>query len=503
MNLNTINPCQMRRHLFTLLLCFGLLGTSSLLHAQNTTQKWALGVGGISLRDASGVPFGDFGGPGDAGYALQFSIGRNINRSLNLTLNAGIPFSAQESRDNNDLTDFDLAFNLRMLDEDIRFSPYLIAGIGTNFLDFDDIDLNWHIPVGGGVRWDLDDVISLDLNATYKPSISDFVDYMTVNGGIIARLGRAKPKDKDKDGTPDIEDPCPLIAGPLATKGCPDQDNDLVADKDDACPATPGKLNGCPDTDNDRIADKDDNCPEIAGLAQFNGCPDTDADGIMDSEDDCPRVAGLAKFQGCPDADGDGIMDKEDKCPGVAGLAEFNGCPDSDGDGVVDQEDECPGLAGVAALKGCPDKDGDGIADKDDRCPEQAGVERLLGCPELKEEVVEKLERATRSVKFASGRATLLSRSYRVLNEVVELMKEYPQYKLKLSGYTDSTGDDAKNLDLSKRRAKACLDYLADKGIGANRMTSDGFGEANPIASNRTSSGRAENRRVEFELFVD
>ncbi|MEM9936546.1 MAG: OmpA family protein, partial [Bacteroidota bacterium] len=125
------------------------------------------------------------------------------------------------------------------------------------------------------------------------------------------------------------------------------------------------------------------------------------------------------------------------------------------------------------------------------------------GCPEIKEEVKEALELATRSVRFASGSDNLLSGSYRILNEVAQIMIDYPQYKLRISGHTDSSGDDQKNLELSKRRAASCLKYLAGKGVDASRMTSDGFGETQPIGNNKTSTGRAQNRRVEFNLFVD
>src|SRR5690606_8776937 len=90
--------------------------------------------------------------------------------------------------------------------------------------------------------------------------------------------------------------------------------------------------NGCPDSDNDGIADKDDACPTVAGTAKYKGCPipDTDGDGINDEDDACPTVAGLAKYKGCPipDTDGDGVNDEEDRCPNVAGPASNRGCPE-------------------------------------------------------------------------------------------------------------------------------------------------------------------------------
>ena len=62
----------------------------------------------------------------------------------------------------------------------------------------------------------------------------------------------------------------------------------------------------------------------------MNGCPDRDNDGVADKDDACPDEAGLPELKGCPDRDGDGIADKDDACPDEAGKPEFNGCPDTD-----------------------------------------------------------------------------------------------------------------------------------------------------------------------------
>ncbi|WP_160140196.1 YfbK domain-containing protein [Chryseobacterium sp. c4a] len=86
-------------------------------------------------------------------------------------------------------------------------------------------------------------------------------------------------KDKDQDGTPNKEDQCPEVAGPIENNGCPwpDTDGDGVIDKDDACPTVAGPIdnNGCPwpDTDGDGVLDKDDACPTVPGLPEYNGCP--------------------------------------------------------------------------------------------------------------------------------------------------------------------------------------------------------------------------------------
>ena len=79
-------------------------------------------------------------------------------------------------------------------------------------------------------------------------------------------------------------------------------------------------------------------------------------------------------------------------------------------------------------------------------------------------------------------------------------MNDNPAYKLFIQGHTDSQGDDQMNMELSEKRAAAVRQYLIDKGISADRMRTQGFGETVPVADNNTSSGRAKNRRVEFTV---
>jgi OmpA-OmpF porin, OOP family len=86
-----------------------------------------------------------------------------------------------------------------------------------------------------------------------------------------------------------------------------------------------------------------------------------------------------------------------------------------------------------------------------------------------------------------------------VLKQVAAGLQKNPNLKLEIDGYTDSVGDAAHNLDLSKRRAKAVASALAAQfGIDAARLTVNGFGADKPMASNDTADGRAANRRVEF-----
>ena len=259
---------------------------------------------------------------------------------------------------------------------------------------------------------------------------------------------------------------------------------------------------GGTDTDGDGIYDKDDACPEVAGLAAFNGCPDSDGDGIEDSKDSCPNAAGPKELNGCPDSDGDGVADKDDACPSTPGLASLAGCPDADGDGVADKDDACPNEAGPAANKGCPwpDSDGDGVLDKDDQCPDVAGTVANNGCPEVTEEVQKQLNDYARTILFDTGKSSIKAESTSVMVDIIQILNEYPNAKFTVEGHTDSQGSDATNQALSEKRANAVRDFLIDKGISASRLTAIGFGESKPIATNATSAGRKQNRRVEINL---
>lgn len=207
-------------------------------------------------------------------------------------------------------------------------------------------------------------------------------------------------------------------------------------------------------------------------------------------------------MNGCPDADGDGIADKDDKCPNIKGLAKFNGCIDSDNNGIADNLDKCPKVAGVKEMNGCPlpDSDKDGVADKNDKCPNVAGIKANNGCPEIKEEAKITMQRAKEGLFFNSGSAKIKTTSYRVLNDVYSILSNNPTYKLNINGHTDSSGDEAKNLQLSKDRAAAAKQYLVNKGIEVNRLHSEGHGITKPIADNNTKAGKAKNRRVEFTI---
>ena len=207
-------------------------------------------------------------------------------------------------------------------------------------------------------------------------------------------------------------------------------------------------------------------------------------------------------MKGCPDTDGDGIADKNDECPEVAGLAALNGCPDGDGDGIADNKDKCPTVAGPRDNAGCPwpDTDGDSVLDKDDKCPDVKGTVANNGCPEVSEEVIKKLNDYAKTILFNTNKATFQEQTFPILQAMVSILKEYPASNFSLEGHTDSDGKDVANQTLSENRAAAVKTYLIENGIVSERLSSQGFGESKPIASNKTKAGKALNRRVEVKV---
>lgn len=372
------------------------------------------------------------------------------------------------------------------------------------------------IPAGLGLKIDLSKRSTLSFEGGPHYGFNDLFDGVSQSGqpatndwywhaGITLSV-RIGEKDSDRDGIPDKEDACRLVAGRLSARGCPDRDGDGVEDAEDVCPDLPGLMafSGCPDTDKDGIMDPADNCPLLFGFEETGGCPDIDNDCITDSLDLCPQLAGLLEFDGCPDTDGDGIPDPEDQCPDEMGLPEHGGCPllDTDCDGIVDILDECPEIPGTIGFTGCPDLDQDGVLDSLDLCPSISGPDSNNGCPVVTQEAELLLAEAQQNVCFQTSSAELLASSREILDQVADLLSEAPYYELFMAGYTDNVGRASTNQRLSERRAKACYEYLINKGISSERLSFKGFGEVDPIGDNMTAAGREKNRRVAFNLSV-
>jgi len=323
--------------------------------------------------------------------------------------------------------------------------------------------------------------------------------------------------------------------------GTADRDEDTIIDLVDQCPDEPEDFDGTDDTDGcrdisptgdedgDGILNIDDACiwePEdFDGHNDDDGCPetsaDTDGDGLIDAVDQCPEEAeDLDAFNdddGCPDFDNDrdGVPDIRDACMNIPedrdGWDDDDGCPeaDNDRDGLADIDDLCPNEPGPRERSGCPvlDSDGDGISDANDACPnEPETVNAYLdqdGCPDTppsRVHVTRQRIEINEHILFETGKAALLPQSLPILDDVYKVLVDVPAMTLRIEGHTDSDGSEEFNLRLSQDRADSVRTYLVSRGIDPGRLETVGYGETHPIDTNRTPSGRQNNRRVEFHI---
>ena len=113
---------------------------------------------------------------------------------------------------------------------------------------------------------------------------------------------------------------------------------------------------------------------------------------------------------------------------------------------------------------------------------------------------MQKAAAIAKSIYFDLNSSKLQRRSYGPLDELVQILKDNPSYKLAIESHTDNSGTNDYNQKLSNNRSATVMRYLVSKGIDASRLTATGFGEETPIATNDTPDGRALNRRSELKL---
>lgn len=387
----------------------------------------------------------------DMSPGLNLSYYQGITEHLDFKIGLGgsftkYPFSFKSgvapSTENKFLLETDANLHVKLVSDKYVIVPYLSFGVGASM--YAGTYFAAYAPVGAGIQINLGEGTFINTNFIYHAQVSSLsVNHLNYSIGIASPL---KDKKEPVYVAPPPPPPAPVVEA------------------------------------------------------------DTDGDGIVDSKDKCPTVPGIAKYDGCPvpDTDGDGINDENDKCPTVRGIAKYNGCPipDRDRDGINDEEDKCPDVAGVARYQGCPipDRDKDGVNDEEDKCPDVPGVRENYGCPIIKEEVVKRVNLNAKNIFFQTNSAKLLPKSFKALNDVVAVLKEDSNLKLDIEGHTDITGGDKINVPLSKNRAKSVYDYIVGKGIDASRLSSEGYSSSRPIADNKTTKGKALNRRVEMKL---
>ncbi|HNX55655.1 MAG TPA: OmpA family protein, partial [Prolixibacteraceae bacterium] len=131
--------------------------------------------------------------------------------------------------------------------------------------------------------------------------------------------------------------------------------------------------------------------------------------------------------------------------------------------------------------------------------PYVTNLKITTAAPDTRSKLITEGKLVCYGIYFDVNKDVVKAESFGTLNDIAKTLKENPTVKIKIIGYTDSDGDDAKNLDLSKRRAAAVKNALATEfGIDGGRIQTDGKGESEPISPNTTTEGKAKNRRVEF-----
>jgi len=361
---------------------------------------------------------------------------------------------------------------------DRKFTPFILGSAGTAYLHYEGSGSSLHqfaYGGGAGVRMALGENVWLRLqgrNLRYKvpipPSnVQEYRDQPEIYAGVTFGVGGPE-RDRDHDG---------------------------VTDDDDRCPGTPA-----------------------GARVDAVGCAlDGDNDGVFDGLDQCPNSApgAAVDLRGCElDGDGDGVVDGVDRCPGTprGAIVDAGGCPhDADADSVYDGVDMCPAtpIGCVVNSNGCPvDTDQDGVCDGIDNCPDSpmnAKVDRT-GCPivvsDKETQLLETGMIRLQNVNFDTGRATILPESEPVLDEVGNILARWPDLKIEVGGHTDSQGSAAKNVELSRARARAVKDYLLNKfpELDPDQFTTAGYGASRPISNNTSALGRSKNRRVEFKV---
>jgi outer membrane protein OmpA-like peptidoglycan-associated protein len=169
------------------------------------------------------------------------------------------------------------------------------------------------------------------------------------------------------------------------------------------------------------------------------------------------------------------------------------------------------------------DSDHDGLIDADDSCPNEPGTKANNGCPSMQNKTSEEyvapvvvlsnrnqqrnldtsanfLNRMAKNILFKSNSHVIKKESYRSLDQISVFLSEHPHFAIIIEGHTDDIGSSADNLILSRNRAESVYQYLLSKGISSNRMQTVGYGETQPLNTERNDDARAMNRRVEFRL---
>ncbi len=385
------------------------------------------------------------------GAEIQFN-----NLGTTLAPELSVLYSNADYSPSNDSTDiFRIALNgVYEYDKFDSITPLAKIGFGYETLDkhaYETYD-SMFADIGVGAKVPFTDAIALKLEAVYmlKHNNSRNDSNLALLAGINFAFGQSTQKSSPVEEEPKAEEVEEEVVVVVIEK---DDDNDGIINADDKCPNTPQAT---------RVDD--------------NGCAlDSDRDGIADSRDKCPNTPEdtVVDAQGCKlilDDDKDGVLNNTDKCPNtpLGTQVDPQGCPlnlDLDNDGVLNAQDKCPNTP-------------DGYSVDADGCVQTLNLQ----------------------INFENASYNVDAQSQKNIEKFAKFLKDSPAYNVEIIGYTDSIGRESSNKKLSQKRADAVRKLLIADGVEAGRITAIGLGEINPIASNKTAAGRAQNRRIEAKL---
>ena len=240
------------------------------------------------------------------------------------------------------------------------------------------------------------------------------------------------------------------------------------------------------DTDGDTLADE----REVVEHGTDPNNPDTDGDLLNDGlevrTDTDPRN---------PDTDGDGLTDGAEDANQSGGLDAGESdprVPDTDQGGVPDgwEAEHSMNVRDPAD----DDSDRDRVLENVDRCPNTPEGEEVdaNGC------IIMRAQITLDGIQFAFDSAEILPASAQTLQRGLQILRDNPDVRVEIAGHTDNVGNANYNRRLSQQRAESVKTWLVENGIEAARLTTRGYGHTQPVASNDTPEGQAQNRRIEF-----
>ena len=375
-----------------------------------------------------------------------------------------------------------------ILKENSIFAPYIFTGLDPNMINgignqgvYDDINLN--IPVGVGFNFRTSDKFALILEGAYKFNVDNSFGFAQAGIKGMYYLGKCNR------GSAKVE-----VANAVIPKG--------------------------EDADNDGIPDLTDECPFVAGKAEFFGCPDSDGDAIGDSRDKCPFEAGTAQNQGCKgnanvfddnngDADKDGILDADDLCPDESGPSSNNGCPvtgdivnTTENNNVNNDKNKTTTVIETPSDTKVSNNTSSSKTKTDSKTktgtstpPPPVEKEVVKYSPPTESNTGQKLVQVF-TISFGTG-CSMSSGQIESLQKISSMLRNNPNYTVKINGHTDKGGKAESNMDMSICRAEKVLGSLKMKGVDVKRTRLTGYGDARP-----SGYGDSKDNRVEVEVYV-